>query len=196
MGATTSGQLQTDLGTICDRLQTAAGRPIWIAIVVQHSTDVRWPEYAAATEAFAASRPNVCTLHSFREYFVDNTTDAPATGDFFTDNLHLNNQGHQIAARAIADSMRLPSQRTWPATPATEPLPSTVPGSGPTPDITSELLTQFTFDLGVSDGASVPSVTPSGGTRGYPLADQATTSKQPTFKADAANGHGALDGAR
>ncbi|MGV5046908.1 GDSL-type esterase/lipase family protein [Rhodococcus pyridinivorans] len=189
IGATTTEQLKADLGTICDRLQTAAGRPIWIAVVVQHSTDSRWPPYAQATEEFAASRSDVCTVHSFREYFVDNTAAAPATGDFYTDNLHLNNQGHQIAAHVLADSMRLPTQRTWPVTPATEALPSTSPSA---PDITSDLLTQFTFDLGVADGASVASVTPVAGTRGHALADNTTVAKQPTFKANAANGHGAL----
>ncbi|NKS05192.1 hypothetical protein GS475_02710 [Rhodococcus hoagii] len=84
------------------------------------------------------------------------------SGEYFTDNLHLNNKGHRKAGYVIGDGLRL-SSNTWPAIPATAALPSVNPT---VPDITSELMAQFTFDLGLTTGASVPSVAPVGGSRG------------------------------
>lgn len=185
----TTAQMKTNFGLLVDRVQQAAGRPVWVGVLVQHSTDSRWPAYAKAIEEFGATRPNVVTVHSFREFFADNVTDAAASGEFFTDNLHLNNEGHRVAAFASADSMRLPSRGLFAAKPATESLPSVDPT---VPDITTGLMARFTFDLGLSDGASVASVTPAAGRRGLPLADQTTTAKQPTYLANALNGHGAL----
>ncbi|NKS05189.1 hypothetical protein GS475_02695 [Rhodococcus hoagii] len=121
-----TAQLKTNLGLIVDRVQSAAKRPVWVGVLVQHSTDARWPAYADAIEEFCATRPDVVTCHSFREYFADNVADAAASGEYFTDNLHLNNKGHRKAGYVIGDGLRL-SSNTWPAIPATAALPSVNP---------------------------------------------------------------------
>lgn len=182
-------QMKTNFGLLVDRIQQSAGRPVWVGVLIQHSTDPRWPAYATAIEEFCASRPNIVTAHSFREFFANNVTDAATTGEFHTDNLHLNNEGHRVATYAVADSMRLPAQKLLAVKPATEALPSIDPA---VPDITTDLLARFTFDLGLAEGASVASVMPNSGRRGLPLADQTTVAKQPTYLANALNGHGAL----
>lgn len=189
IGATTTDKLKEDLGAICDRLQVAAGRPIWIAVLVQHSTDSRWLPYAQATEEFASTRMQVCTLHSFREFFVNNTADAQATGEFHTDNLHLNNLGHRVAAFSIADSMRLPSQQTLPTKPATEALPSVVPNA---PDITTGLRHRWIFDdIGVVGGGVIATVPAAVGSVSSAAIGNGTTGKQPILLANAAGGHAA-----
>ncbi|NKT31580.1 hypothetical protein GS810_01570 [Rhodococcus hoagii] len=192
IGRTTPEQFKADLGIICDRLTTAAKRPIWIAVIAQHSTTDQWLPFATAAAEFAATRPSTVTFHSFREFFPSNVTDAAASGEFIEDNLHLNNFGHAIAADVLADSIGLPSRRTWPAVPATEAPPSVDPA---VPDITSGLQFRWIFDgLGLADGARVTSVpAASGSAINAPLDNvHATTTRQPTVHLAAQGGHDAL----
>lgn len=112
-GATSVAQMVTDMGTIVDRLAALdTTKPTWCGIIGQHSTDARWQPYHDGLRAFAAGRSN-CTFYSFRDYFAANTTDAAASGEFYTDNVHLLSTGHELAALILADQMQLPSRRTW-----------------------------------------------------------------------------------
>lgn len=117
LGATTVAQMQTDLGTIVDRVNAInTSKTVWVACIAQHSTNVQWPEYHAGIKAFAATRPNT-TFHSYYDFFAKDTTTAATTGDYYTDNLHLISDGHMLAAMALADQLQLPSRKTWSVTP-------------------------------------------------------------------------------
>lgn len=118
---TTVDQFRQDLETIWSRVNGLdPTKKVWMPCVAQQSTDNRYPKYKKALLDFAKSKDN-CTPVDYGEFFVKTTAEAAESGEFHTDNLHMNNTGHNLAAHIIADILKLPSRKTWPATP---PSPS------------------------------------------------------------------------
>ncbi|WP_206489287.1 SGNH/GDSL hydrolase family protein [Rhodococcus sp. KRD162] len=116
LGATTVAQMQTDLGIIADRAAAIdTTKKVPILVMAQHSTDSRWPAFHAGIKAFAQTRG--LPFASFYDFFAKDTTAATTSGDYYTDNLHLINEGHDIAALAVADQWQLPSRKTFAVTP-------------------------------------------------------------------------------
>ncbi|NKU21743.1 hypothetical protein GS907_24595 [Rhodococcus hoagii] len=114
---TTVPQFSADLETLWQRVNNLdPTKKVWMPCIAQHSTDDRYPAYAQALLDFAASKSTTTGI-DYGRFFPSTTAAAAASGEFYTDNLHLNDLGHVIAAHIIAGLLGLPSRRTWPVLP-------------------------------------------------------------------------------
>lgn len=174
---TTVAQFVIDLETIVQKIKDLdPTKKVWILCIGQHSTDVRYLPYKAALMDFAAANPN-CTGIDYGQYFANTVEAAALTGEFHTDNLHLNSIGHEVAAHIIADQIGLPSRRTYPVIP---PVPENINWDW---KVDSSLVADYNaFTLTGAIGDRVPEISSARGSVTAPLA-QATGSKQPVIVA-------------
>lgn len=187
LGANSIATYKANLNTIVDSINAASpGKTVWVPMIAQQSTDVRYPDYIAAMKEVAASRSN-CTFHDYNQFLqhTQAAVDASTEGLWFTDYTHLVSKGHEFVANLLADSLGLPSRRTWPSTP---PVSDNLSYDWTTDPA---LLGQWDPNaLSATTGQSVPSLPVARGSLTAAMT-QATAGKQPTIVAGP-NGRKAL----